>query len=147
MATKLRFSATPDSVEEETRYRLIDHTGNWWVRRKLSDYFYSYGKEIQSKDAWRENTSATPEEAFTDHMPALSPDYEVIPSDTVIVRVIIDLLSTGQEARALQYCAPHDIPPFNTKPQAGEYYAFTTIDDVQELFLYSDVKHISFKEF
>lgn len=143
---KLRFSAVPDAFEGETRYKLMDHMGAWWVNREYSRYLYSYGK-IESVDTWRKNTSATPEDAFSDHMPLPSPDYEVIPSNTILVKIVIEVLSTGQEGRAIQYCASYIIPPFNIKPQSGEYYAFETLDGTQELFLYADIKHISFKEF
>lgn len=38
------------------------------------------------------------------------------------------------------------LPTFLINTLTVRYYAFTTIEGVEERFLYSDIKHISFKE-
>lgn len=148
MKIKVRYSAIPDTVEGETRYKLMDHMGQWWVNHEYSRYLYQYGNQIASVDMWRENTSESPQTVIVDHAPILSSDYEIIPSDTRLVKITIEFLSAKEHDRPFQACVrADDMPLFNVKPQAGEFYAFATLDGVQELFLYSDIKHISFKEF
>ncbi len=39
-----------------------------------------------------------------------------------------------------------DLPTFLINAHSIRYYSFPTIEGVQEVFLYSDIRHISFRE-
>lgn len=151
MKYKLRLTVTPETIEGETRYLVQDHLGERWGFHGSNGYHYSMGDNYitgtkEHADYWRKWTSATPEEAIAEHGPALD-KYTILSPDTRLVKIAVEFLAESQRDNWPFYAFADEFPLFNTKPQAGEYFAFTTIDDVQELFLYSDIKHISFKEF
>lgn len=150
MTYNLRLTAVPQTVEGETRYALIDHHNQHWGLHSESGYRYSID-EIYMKGAsdqlahWRKWTSANSEEAFLEHGP-VSNEYTIIPPETRLVKIRIEFLAELQRMDTF-YIFAKPFPRFNLHPEPGEYYGFTTIDDAQEMFLYSDIKHISFKEF
>jgi hypothetical protein len=146
----LRLVAKPETYNDITRYALIDHYGTRWVNHQqenvyLRGQFYD-PENGDNLDPWRLATSETVEEAFRNHAP-LSECYGIIPPNTDLVKITIELLSAPQRGALTFYAIAQASNRFNIRPEPGEYYAFRTIDNVQEMFLYSDIKHVSFQEF
>lgn len=141
----IRLTAVPETIGTETRYRLTDHMGNRWVNRDYGNfggYGYYSPDETESLNKWRKETSETPELAFSQHAPT-STNYHILPPQTMITLVEIETLSDSTKT-ARFYLNGYE-PPFLLTPEPGMFYRFYTIDGAQELFLYADIKHISFK--
>lgn len=66
------------------------------------------------------------------------------PKDTRQMHVTIETFSSTQVYEFNVY--RRDLPTFLINAAPIRYYAFETTSGTQERFLYSDIRHISFKE-
>lgn len=147
---KIRFTAVAETYNDETRYRIVDHWGSPWVyHRPFQRYDAWKGLEIgDDLEAWRERTCESPEMALITHAPLTSTDFTMIPPDTKLTRICVETLSSEGKGVVPFYAYAEFVKhAFKLNPMPGEFFTFTTIDDVTHLFLYSDIKHISFEEF
>lgn len=63
------------------------------------------------------------------------------------MRVIEVTIETFTNARIyLLHAYRHDLPTFLINSHPIRYYAFETVEGIEERFLYSDIRHISFRD-
>lgn len=146
MAKRIRFSPKKETFEDETRYSVKDHMGQTYVDHKteIHSYASAYMTNEEYCEKWRTQTSLTPEAAMAAHAP-LSWDGDVLPPETRITRITIETLSEAKRDYTF-YVLRDGLPTFLVNPKEIKFYGFETLDGDEERFLYSDIKHICFKE-
>lgn len=67
------------------------------------------------------------------------------PADNRVMQITIETYSNTESAYCFQV-KRSTMPTFLIAPKEIKFYSFDTLDGATESFLYSDIRHISFKE-
>jgi hypothetical protein len=139
---KIRLKIIPILVGDHgIRYRLENHMGDSVYHGVPMSYRFP-NTEADEAEFWLIRTSETPEQALKEFAP---PDYAILPPETRLTHIAIETLSDDKRLYAF-YVERDTMPTFLITPKDVKFYSFDTLEGTTEMFLYSDIRHISFKE-